>query len=133
MDLYLSGGFEREILAERRSRLEQNKESLAKEHADVASYLEQSVISDEQVEDIKSFCETIKDELDIATFDQKRQLLEMLNLRGTLAIEDNERIVYVKCLVAPQQRLSLAQISPSSNIGATAIIPCAFPPTIPFR
>ena len=44
---------------------------------------------------------------------------EMLDVRGTLAIEDNERVIYVKCLVTPQQRLSLLPTSPSSNIGAS--------------
>ncbi len=91
------------------------------------------VISDEQVEDIKSFCESIKDELDTATFDQKRQLLEMLDVRGTLAIEDNERVIYVKCLVAPRQRLSLAPTSLSSNTGATAITICESRPMLPSR
>jgi site-specific DNA recombinase len=133
LDLYLSGGFEREMLAERRVRLEENKAGLTKEHADISSYLEQSVISDEQVEDIKSFCETIRNELDVATFEQKRQLLEMLDVRGTLAVEDNERVVYVKCLVAPQQRLSLAPTLPSSNTGETATTRCASPPTAPSR
>lgn len=133
LDLYLSGSFERDMLAERRVRLEENKEKLGKEHTDISSYLMQTVISDEQVEDIKSFCESIKDELDTATFDQKRQLLEMLDVRGTLAIEDNERIIYVKCLVAPRQRLSLAPTLPSLNTGGIAMTPCASRPTVRSR
>jgi len=133
LDLYLSGDFEREMLTERRTRLEETMEKLRQEHVEVSSYLEQLVLSDDQVEDIKAYCESIKDVLDSATFEQKRHVLEMLDVRGTLAIEDNERVIYVKCLVTPQQRLSLAPTSPSSNIGATATTPCACPRTAPSR
>ncbi len=124
LDLYLSGDFERDMLSERRARLEENIGNLRKEQAEIASFLEQLVLSDAQVEDIRLFCETIKDVLDTATFEQKRQVLEMLDVRGTLAIEDNERVIYVKCLVTPQQRLSLLPTSPSSNTGGIGITPC---------
>lgn len=127
LDLYLSGDFERDMLSERRARLEENIGNLRKEQAEIASFLEQLVLSDAQVEDIRLFCETIKDVLDTATFEQKRQVLEMLDVRGTLAIEDNERVIYVKCLVTPQQRLSLLPTSPSLNTGATVITSCVCP------
>jgi hypothetical protein len=71
------------------------------------------VLSDAQVADIRLFCKTIKDVLDTATFEQTQQVPGMLDVRGTLAIEDNERVIYVKCLVTPQQRLSLLPTSPS--------------------
>lgn len=48
LDLYLSGEFEREMLTERRTRLEETLEKLRKEHAEVSSYLEQLVLSDDQ-------------------------------------------------------------------------------------
>ena len=133
LDLYLSGDFERDMLSERRARLEENIGNLRKEQAEIASFLEQLVLSDAQVEDIRLFCETIKDVLDTATFEQKRQVLEMLDVRGTLAIEDNERVIYVKCLVTPQQRLSLLPTSPSSNTGETATILFASLSTDPSR
>jgi predicted nuclease with TOPRIM domain len=133
LDLYLSGDFERDMLSERRARLEENIGNLRKEQAEIASFLEQLVLSDAQVEDIRLFCETIKDVLDTATFEQKRQVLEMLDVRGTLAIEDNERVIYVKCLVTPQQRLSLLPTSPSSNTGATGTMNSACLSTAPSR
>ncbi len=61
---------------------------------------------------IAEYCEEIKDILDTATFEQKRQLLDVLDVRGTLDVEDNERVVYVKCLLSLQQQLSLALTSP---------------------
>lgn len=133
LDLYLSGDFERDMLSERRARLEENIGNLRKEQAEIASFLEQLVLSDAQVEDIRLFCETIKDVLDTATFEQKRQVLEMLDVRGTLAIEDNERVIYVKCLVTPQQRLSLLPTSHSSNTGETVTMLSAFQTTVPSR
>lgn len=127
LDLYLSGEFPREVLTERRTRLEETIDKLRKEHTEVSSYLEQLTLSDEQVEDIKAYCKSIRTLLDDATFEQKRQLLDKLDVRGTLAVEENERVIYVKCLVTPQQRLSLAPTSHSSSTGATAITFCVSP------
>lgn len=133
LDLYLSGDFERDMLSERRARLEENIENLRKEQAEISSFLDQLVLSDAQVEGIRLFCETVKNVLDTATFEHKRQVLEMLDVRGTLAIEDNERVIYVKCLVTPQQRLSLLPTSPSSNTGETVTMTCAFRSMVPSR
>ena len=119
------------MFSERRARLEENMEKLRKEHADTSPYLKQLVIPNVQVEEIKTFCETIKRELEKATFEQKRQSVGMLNVRGTLAIKDNERIIYVKCLVTPQQRLSLVPTSHLLSIGATVTMHCDCPPMAP--
>ena len=52
--------------------------------------------------------------LENANFEQKRQLIEMLDVRGKLSIENQEKVVYVKCILG-QQLLSVARTSPSSN------------------
>ena len=63
---------------------------------------------------IEEFSAKINHNLDTATFEGKRRILDMLDVRGTLAIENDERVLYVSCLLAPQQ-VSLALISSSSN------------------
>jgi len=39
------------------------------------------------------------------TFDDKRQILDLLDVRGKLAVENGGKVVYVKCLIARQQLL----------------------------
>jgi hypothetical protein len=69
------------------------------------------VLSDDQIADIEIFCAQIWDGLENATFEQKRHIIDLLDVRGTLAIENDEKVIYVKCLIG-QQLLSVARISP---------------------
>jgi len=54
--------------------------------------------------------------LEVATFEQKRQLIDLLDVRGKLAIENDEKVVYIKCILG-QQLLSVARTSPLSSTG----------------
>ncbi len=132
LDLYLSDNFPREMLQEKKSRLEETLANLRKEQADISSHLKTTVLSDEQIEDIKAFCDEIRDRLENATFEQKRQLIEMLDVRGTLAIENEEKVIYEKCHLG-QQLVSVARTLPSLNTGAIAITACASLRTARYR
>jgi len=43
------------------------------------------------------FCNKIHDNLDSATFEGKRRIPELLDVQGTLAIENDEKVIYVSC------------------------------------
>lgn len=73
-------------------------------------------ISEELRADIKAFYPEIIDRLENPIFEQKRQLIDMLDVRGKLAIENEEKVVYVKCILG-QQLLSVARTSPLSTTG----------------
>ncbi|HUV92965.1 MAG TPA: hypothetical protein VMV80_07755, partial [Anaerolineales bacterium] len=65
-----------------------------------------------QIEKIEAFCTQIRDGLDEATFEEKRQILELFDVRGKLAIEKNEMVIYISCnLLNEPQRGSLVQTS----------------------
>jgi len=132
LDLYLNDDFPREVLQERKSRLEETISNLRHEQAELSHHLQATVLSDEQIEDIEAFCAQVREGLENATFEQKRQLIDMLDVRGKLAIENDEKVVYVKCFLG-QQLLSVARTSPSLNIGVTRTPNCASPPTAPSR
>jgi hypothetical protein len=95
---------------QRKSSLEETISSLRREHADIEVHLQTTVLSDEQINDIQLICAEVGSKLDNATFEQKRQIIDMLDVRGTLAIEDQEKVVYVKCILG-QQLLSVARTS----------------------
>jgi site-specific DNA recombinase len=128
LDLYLSDGFPKELLQERKGRLDETLANLLREQIDISAHLQTKVLSDEQIADIEAFCEQIRHGLEIATFEQKRQVIDLLDVRGTLAIENDERVIYVSCLIAPQP-VSLALILPLSSIGVTATTSCVSHPT----
>jgi site-specific DNA recombinase len=111
LDLYLGGDFPKEMLEERKARLEELRANLQREHADVSSHLKTQVISDDDIAEIETFCADIRDRLDETSFEVKRQIIEFLDVRGKLAIENDEKVVYVKCHLG-QQRLSVVRTSP---------------------
>jgi site-specific DNA recombinase len=96
LDLYLSGDFPKEILVERKTRLEETVANLRKEHADLSSHINTVMITDEQLAEIEGFCTGVRDGLDNAAFEDKRRLFDLLDVRGTLAVENGEKVVYVK-------------------------------------
>ena len=128
LDLYLSGDFPKEMLMERRTRLEDTIANLKTEQSQLASHLQSVTYSDQDIADIEAFCAKIRERLDMVTFDGKWRILELLDVRGTLAIENDERVIYVSCLVSPQP-VSLVLTSLSLNIGEITTTPCASPPT----
>lgn len=135
LDLYLDGNFPKEVLAERKSRLEELLFNLGKEHNDLRVHVRHVTITDEQLSYIEAFCAKIRKGLEKADFKAKRQIIELLDIRGKIAFENGQKVLYLRCLINPQeQQLRLPmQISPSLNIGATATIPCACPRTVPSR
>jgi hypothetical protein len=74
--------------------------------------LKKVTLTDSQMEEIQEYCDSIRDRVDTASFDEKRQLIELLDVRGKLAIENGEKVVYVTCLLEPQP-VSLALTSHS--------------------
>ncbi len=130
LDLYLSGDFGRDMLTERKVRLENNFASLRKEYEESLAMVEKVTLTDSQMSEIQDFCDSIRDRIDTASFEEKRQLLEMFDVRGKLAVENNEKVVYVSCLLEPQP-VSLVLTSHSSNTGAIVMPRCACPSTAP--
>lgn len=80
LDLYLAGDFPREVLVERKERLQATIDALEREQADLAAHLETQILSDEQVQTITEFAEKVRGGLEIAEQDlkERRRLIELL-------------------------------------------------------
>jgi hypothetical protein len=128
LDLFLEGNFTKEILNDRKSELESDLSEMVREQTELSSFLIPIDLSDENIEVIESFCSEVRDGLDHATFEDKRRYMDLLDIRCKLALENQEKVAYVKCKLGAQ-RLSLALTSPSSNTGATRTMRFAFRPT----
>lgn len=117
LDLYLEGGFPKDVLGERKLRLEEMLVSLRRERGDLASHIRTVTLSDDPLGAVEDFCATIRKGLDRADFDARRRIIELLDVRGKIAVENGQKVLYLKCLVShlEQQPLSPMPISPSSN------------------
>ena len=107
-------------------------ENLRKEQDDFARHVRKVTMTDDQLSYIEAFCAKIRSGLDQADFNTKRQIIELLDVRGKIAYENNEKVVYLKCLI-PQHQVSRVPISPSSNTGEIVIIHIACRLILPSR
>ena len=103
-----------------------------KEHAQLSTYLQKITYSDVDIKTVVDFYNKIHNNLDSATFEGKRHILELLDVRGTLALENDEKVIYVSCLISPQP-VSLVLTSPLSSIGGTGIPSYVYRPTGLYR
>jgi len=91
--------------------LTRTKQELEKERGGLVRHLQQTMIPDAQVEEIEEFCRQVSEGLGNTSFEDKRKILELLNVRGQLAIEDGQKVVYVSCVI-DQARLPIVSSTP---------------------
>ena len=112
LDLYLEGDFPLEVLNQRKDELKKSIIDLKREQTELNAYTETVILTEEGIAEIESFCESARSGLDHATFEVKRKLIELLDVRGKLAIENEEKVIYISCkLLTEPQRRSLVQTS----------------------
>ena len=51
-----------------------------------------------------SYCAKIRVGLDHADFKTKRQIIELLDIRSPIAFENEQKVLYLKCLIDPKER-----------------------------
>jgi hypothetical protein len=101
LDLYLSGDFDKEMLTDRKARLETTIGALEKERADLLATLEVQTLTDDQIMTIEDFAREVAGGLEEAeaSFDARRHIIDLLDVRVTLTIEEGQKVAYVRCLV----------------------------------
>jgi site-specific DNA recombinase len=101
LELYLTGGFPREVLLERKKRLEDTIGKLEKERNALVAQLETQTLTEEQVESLENFALRVAEGLEYASedFEKRRRVIEMLDVRATLAVEGSEKVVYLQCVL----------------------------------
>ena len=62
-------------------------------------YVRHVTMTDDQLSYIEEFCAKIRTGLDNADFNAKRQIIQLLDIRGKIAFENGERVLYLKCLI----------------------------------
>lgn len=101
LDLYIAGDFSKEMLSDRKARLETTIAGLDRERAALAAQLEEKSLAPEQILDIQTFAEKVRQGMEgaDADFALRRRIIERLQVEGTLTVEDGEFLLYVRCLL----------------------------------
>lgn len=101
VDLYINQGFRLEDLQDKKTRLEHTIHSLEEQRANLTAALEGQTLTDDQVDELQTFASEIRDRLDTASIEEKKQLFHILNIAGMLEVQERERILHVQCIIRP--------------------------------
>jgi site-specific DNA recombinase len=118
LDLYPTGDFPKEVLTDRKARLETTITSLEKERVDLVMTLESQNLSDEQIKTIVDFARKVSKGLEIADkdFNARRRIIDDLDVQVRLVIEDGLKVAYVRWLVGKEERVSIESDSTNTTI-----------------
>ena len=105
VDLYLSGSFPKETLIDRKNRLETTVSALQKEREILAAQVEGRTLTREQMQSLQDFAVEVAKGVDAAedSFEDKRRIIETLDIQVTLVIENGQKIAYARCILGSDQ------------------------------
>lgn len=114
LDLYLAGEFPKEMLTERKNRLETKIHALENEQLELQTAVAEQTITDDQVRLVQEFGQEIAGELETAADDIEslRYILNIINLQAWLRDEGEQRVVHVQCALS-EKTLSLTRTGTS--------------------
>jgi site-specific DNA recombinase len=131
LDLYLSGDFPRELLTERKTRLEATIEALARERAGLLAHLEARTLTPGQMQSFLEFAAKVGQGLDLAdaNFETRRRVIEELDVQAVLTVEDAQKVAYVSCIIHPEHERLLCELQPVAEEAAKVKGPVLAQPT----
>ncbi len=82
-------------MEQKRAELESQLEALREERQLLTDRIADTTISDEHIHSVTEAAAAMQDRLEDADFALKRKLVELLNISCSLAVENDEKVVYV--------------------------------------
>jgi site-specific DNA recombinase len=99
--IYLTGGKLADVLAREAAGLEAAMGSLEREQAALIAELATQVITEEQMPMLREFAAEVATRLEAAEedFETRQRIIEILDVRVTLTVEEGQRVVYPRCVL----------------------------------
>ena len=119
LDLYISGQVQRELLIDKKQQLESTLSALEKERDELNLNLESEALSEYEIQQIVDFAAQIAEGLGPGdeSFEDRRRIIELLDVRASFTVEDNQKYVDVWCFLG-RNKLSIE--NPTSRNAARA-------------
>ena len=92
LDAYLNGGFAKTVIDQRKNELMTQRDDLEKEAQRVRDELKSAIITEDEENELLEFAEEIRVRLENPTFEQKRRVLELLDLRIDVICRDKVKL-----------------------------------------
>ncbi len=104
LDLFLDGAFLKVLLVERKNRLGTTLIQLEEERSKLLVEIDSGSLIQNQIRTIQEFVAQVVMELDKGDhdFSVPRRMIEILGVRDTHAVEDEEQILYANCVLGKE-------------------------------
>ncbi len=128
LDVYLSGEFPKEMLTERKSRLEGTITALENERAALALHFEAQTLTPQQIQSIQEFAAriTLGARQADTDFETRRKIIEALGVEVTLTREEGQKIAYVRSILG-EPVFAIANMNTSTGFKVGLDLAKAFP------
>lgn len=116
LDLYLDGGLDKETYVSRKDTLEETVSGLEAQQHKLCETLQTVTLTEDRIRTIEEFAEKVSGKLELIdqsenTFEIKRQILNLLDVTGEVAIEEGEQVIYLSCILDDDRRLLSSSLS----------------------
>lgn len=104
LDLYIAGDFPKDVLVDRKKRLEDSIRALEAEIASIADTLERTSFTPQQMNSIKEFAKRVGAGLAQVQGRpaHQRQIVEALDVRVVFAVEKGDKVIYAQCALCDE-------------------------------
>ncbi|MBT3315656.1 MAG: recombinase family protein [Anaerolineae bacterium] len=105
LDLYLSGNIPKEFLLDKKDSLEKTLASLGEERRNLRTQISAQAGSEADLSKLRVFAEEISAKLEGGddSFERRRGIVELLDVRATMIVEDGQKYVDVSCFLASEK------------------------------
>lgn len=105
LDAYLTNLFPEQLVEERRAKLDRRISELESERAALNAQLTAQTLTPEQVQGLVAFATKIGNRLAQSqeNFDLQRLTMETLDVRARLAVEENEKVLHIQCVLGREE------------------------------
>jgi hypothetical protein len=106
LDLYIEGGFPKELLVEKKRRLEETIRSLESEKLDLRDFVEKKSLTPEQFQDIQEFSRRILEGINLLScdFETRRKIVDLLDVQVVCMLDDDgNKFVNLRCILGSDQ------------------------------
>jgi hypothetical protein len=105
IDLYVSGDFPKEALVNRKNELETAIKSLEQEKTKLIDAINERVVTPEQIDIIHEFAARVGEGLENSEgdFAAKKAIIDLLDVRVILTVENGEKIIYAECALGEEE------------------------------
>jgi site-specific DNA recombinase len=110
LELYGDGKYDRSKLDAAQVLIDEQRKRHVATRDELRADLVEVILTDEQIQTIEEFAAEMREGGEYVTFADKKDMVNWLEFKGRVAVEDGETVIYAKCLIG-RKRLSYAAVS----------------------